>query len=344
MDVHTGDIIAMASSPTVNPNDSIDRLPPGEIARRNDPILRPQRNRATQDNYAPGSIFKPIVGLACLEAGLNPNETIYNPGYFGFRSGGKPIRDLAKPGKYNFQDALVHSSNTYFITNGLKAGIESIVQLGQRLHLGEGVGLRTKQETKGIFPNLRKVSSNWYEGDTANICIGQGKMAVTPLQMAVMTAALANGGKVLWPRLVDRVESWNPGADSASFLFEKGRIRDELRVNPANMKILHEAMLKDTETGGTGAKAAVPGLEICGKTGTAQVMDEHSRVIGGTTWFASFAPYANPRYAVVVMVETEVNAGTGGSLCAPISGNIYKALLERERSQASKGQGLAKSN
>ena len=114
-------------------NDSVQGFPPGEIDRRNDPKLRPEINRATQENYAPGSIFKTVVGLVCLEAGLDPNETINNPGYYQFRSGGRPVKDLAAPGQYNFERALVKSSNTYFIQNGLKAGIENIIRLGQRL-------------------------------------------------------------------------------------------------------------------------------------------------------------------------------------------------------------------
>src|SRR5205823_9556564 len=124
---------------------------------------------------------------------------INNPGYFQFRTGGKRVNDLALPGQYNFKKALVHSSNTYFIENGLRAGIINIVRLGQNLHLGERTGLQTRQETAGIFPSLKRVSSNWHDGDTANICIGQGEMAVSPLQVAVLMAAIANEGKVLKP-------------------------------------------------------------------------------------------------------------------------------------------------
>jgi cell division protein FtsI/penicillin-binding protein 2 len=102
-------------------------------------------------------------------------------------------------------------------------------------------------------------------------------------------------------------------------------------------------MLADVEDpGGTGTKAAVPGLNICGKTGTAQVMDEHNRTIGETTWFASFAPYEHPRYAVIVMIEMGRNEGSGGGTCAPIAGNIYKAIQERERRGGAKPETLAK--
>jgi len=346
MEVQSGDILALASTPTLNLNDSIQGFPPGEWARRQDAVLRPERNKATQERYAPGSIFKPIVGLACLESGLDPNEMIYNPGFYQARAGVRPIQDLAPPGNYNFKEAVKHSSNTYFITKGLKTGIQNIVRLGQHLHIAERTGLQTRQENAGIFPDERKLGANWHDGDTANICIGQGKMAVTPLQMAVMIASIANGGKVLWPRLVDRVEPQDLSS-TGPLVFEKGRVRDDLGVKPDNLRIVREAMIADVEeSGGTGLQAAVAGLKIGGKTGTAQVMDEHNKVVADTAWFASFAGVSNesPRYAVVVMIETDPNAGSGGKTCAPIAANIYKAVLEREKSIAAKNAGLAKTN
>jgi len=322
MDVRSGDILALASSPAVNPNDFVRGFTPTEMARLNDATLRPQINRATQENYAPGSIFKPIVGLACLEAGLNEKETIYNPGHIYV--GRRYINDLAPPGDYDFRRAILKSCNTYFITNGLRYGIANIVTLGHRLHLGERAGLPTRQETGGSFPDLKRVSSAWRDGDTANICIGQGEIAVTPLQMAVMTSALANGGKVFWPRLVERIESQDPTAMEAPTLFEKARVRDELGVRARHLEILREAMLADTEDReGTGRAAVVPGLRICGKTGTAQVKDEHNRTTGQNLWFISFAPYEKPRYAVVVMAE---GAGSGGGTCAPVAHDIYAAI------------------
>jgi penicillin-binding protein 2 len=170
-------------------------------------------------------------------------------------------------------------------------------------------------------------------------------MAVTPLQMAVTMAAIANGGKVLWPRLVERIESADPTAPEPAVVFEKGRVRDELGVKPEHLKIVHEAMLADTEeAGATGVRARVQGLEICGKTGTAQIMDAHNKTIADTAWFASFAPAGSPRYAVVVMIETDVNAGTGGRTCAPIAGNIYRALREMERGGTNGPLALAKTD
>lgn len=331
MDVHSGDILAMVSSPESDPNYFIQGFPPGEFQRWTNQDLRVQINRATYEIYAPGSIFKTVTGLACLEAGLDPNQTIENPGYIYV--GRRYINDLAPPGRYDFVRALMRSSNTYFITNGTHVGgIENIVKLAHRLHLGEKSGIPTLQDSGGTFPSLQRVNQHWYEGDTANICIGQGEMAVTPLQMTVMTAALANGGKVLWPRLVDRIEPQNPVPGDTPCVFPKGRVRDELGVHARNLQIVREAMLKDTEDReGTGRAAAVPGLHICGKTGTAQVQDPHGRNIGNTLWFTSFAPYEAPRYAVLVMVEWG-EGGFGGTICAPVAHDIYAAILKLEQS------------
>ncbi len=167
-----------------------------------DPRLRPQINRATYARYAPGSIFKTIIGLAALEGGLNPKELFnsapdpQNPNHGIIYVGNHAVHDLAPAGEHNFRDALKLSSNCYFIANGLRAGMQRIAKLGQRLHLAERNGLPTRQEIPGLFPSLQQVEGKWTDGDTANICIGQGAMAVTPLQMAVMTAAIANGGTI----------------------------------------------------------------------------------------------------------------------------------------------------
>jgi penicillin-binding protein 2 len=337
LDVHTGDILALVSAPTFNPNFDTQGFPPGERQRLLDPALRPQINRATYARYAPGSVFKPVVGLAALEAGLDPNQTYtsapdpQNPGHAAYYVGNRRIRDLAPPGPHNFRDALKLSSNCYFIANGLRAGIERIVEIGQRLHLAERSGLPTRQDTPGLFPSLEKVHSHWTEGETANICIGQGAMAVTPMQMAVMTAAIANGGTVLWPRLVQELKPQDPAGGAPPTTFPPGRIRDELGVKPANLKLLREAMRADVEDpDGTGRKAAVPGVAICGKTGTAEIKDEHGVMVGHTTWFVSFAPYEQPLYAVVVMVERDgPERGFGGTLCAPVAHAIYLAIKNR---------------
>jgi penicillin-binding protein 2 len=344
MDVNTGDVLAMASCPTIDPSLYIRGFAPGEYARVTE--LDAEKNRATQENYMPGSIFKPIVAMACLDNGMDPNA-IYqvqpnpeDPAHGCIYLGRRKIRDTARPGNYDFKRALIHSSNAYFIFNGLRTGVDKIVELGERFHLGERIGLNTRQETPGTFPDESKIHSGWTDGDTANLCIGQGWIDVTPLQMTVVAAAIANGGKVLWPRLVDRIESQDSLSGEPPEIFPKARVRDTIGVKPSTLRILQEAMLDDTENPEGTAYQAFHGspvntqLRVCGKTGTAQVQDVSGRLKRHDVWFLSFAPYGNPRYAVVVFVE---GGSSGGGTCAPIARKIYEAILEREKSSAHNG-------
>ncbi len=336
MDVNTGDVLSLVSLPASDPNYFIKGFPVDELSRWKDEELGLQKNRATREIYQPGSIFKTIVALACLERGLNPNEEYTvepnprDPAHGIINVGRDSFKDTVSPGKYNLRRAIARSSNAYFIHYGLRYGIEHVVELGRRLHLGERCQLPTMQDTDGKFPSVRQLGSGWFDGDSANICIGQGRMAVTPMQMTVMTAALANGGKVLWPRLIARYEPQDPASTEPVEVTPSGRVRDELGVKQQSLMTLRSAMLAETEDPeGTGYPAfsayyrAGGRLRVCGKTGTAQVKDERGRLVDYITWFASFAPYEQPRYAVVVMVESGTS---GGGTCAPVAREIYKAL------------------
>jgi penicillin-binding protein 2 len=334
MDVRNGDVLAMVSSPTFNPDYSQN-----DQTRMLDSTLKPENNRAMQENLAPGSIFKTVVAIAALENGLNPNEVYQvqanpeDPEKGCIYIGRRKIRDTAPPGEYNFKKAFIHSSNSYFVNYGLRvAKVENIVRVGRLFHLGERTGLFPGHETKGNFPTPDEIlGADWRDGDTANLCIGQGDIAVTPLQMAVVVSAIANGGNVLWPRLVQRVEPLEGTTGRVITNFPAGLVRDQLAIHPRTLAILREAMLADVmdKDGGTGTAAAVPGLKICGKTGTAQVEDSAHRLVGYNFWFSSYAPYENPRYAVVVMVES-TGKGSGGKICAPIAGDIYEAILKKD--------------
>jgi penicillin-binding protein 2 len=335
MDVRSGDVLAMVSSPTFDPNDFADGISQDKWQKLQD--LTAEKNRATYENYAPGSIFKTVVALAALENGLNPNEIFNvqknpeNPDKGMIYVGRRKIKDTAPSGDYDFKRAFIHSSNSYFIHVGLQAGVEDIIRIGDKFHLGERTGLFARQETGGDFPKLENVASSaWRDGDTANLCIGQGAIAVTPVQMAVMVSAIANGGKVLWPRLVDRIEPQDLASGEAATNFPSGVLRGELGVHLRSLQIVRDAMLADVNSSeGTGTAAAVDGLQICGKTGTAQVQDIHNKLTGYNFWFASYAPYENPKYAVVVMVES-TGSGSGGTICAPIAHDIYETILKKE--------------
>ncbi|HNQ74544.1 MAG TPA: penicillin-binding transpeptidase domain-containing protein [Verrucomicrobiota bacterium] len=343
MEVHSGNILAMVSSPSYDPNRFTRRISHRDYQR----ILESTalRNRVTAEQYQAGSVFKLIVALAALETPaarfdpLEEYEVKANPatGRGIIWVGNHPFRDTVSPGLYNLERAIVKSSNAYFIALGLRPGVfERVIELGHRLHLGERFPadcLPLRQEAAGHFPSLEQIrKSSWQDGDTANICIGQGQMDVTPLQVAVMISAVANGGTVVMPRLVDRYIA--PDSLAPTQITARGRIREQLGVSARHLKILHEAMLAETESPeGTGRYVQGCGYRVCGKTGTAElpVMREDGSGRKNTTWFGSFAPYAAPRFAVVIMVE---NGVSGGATCAPIAHDVYVALKAWETRNA----------
>jgi len=333
MDCRNGDLLAMVSNPAYDPNIFLKRLSMEDLEKLNDVVLRPQINRATQGIYQPGSIFKIISGLAALEAGVMTAQTVIT-NHGAYHLGNETILDrLAPTGEYDFRRAFLKSCNTYFIEFGLRAGLEKILDLGDRFYLGQKTDLPIMQNNGGIFPSMesirlaRQKGRLWTEGNTAHVCIGQ-EIAVTPMQMAVMTAAIANNGRILWPRLVQKIQSTDPMSREDATRTFPSRIRGELGVRPAHLQLIRQAMLDDVEDReGTGQKAFVPGFRVCGKTGTAEVT-QGKKVVGQITWFVSFAPFENPRYAVVVMVE---NGTYGGQTCAPVAQKIYQEIHRRER-------------
>ncbi len=351
VDVTNGDVLALVSSPSYDPGDFLQ----GISAERwtnylNHPVLRPMLNRATQGAYPPGSIFKIVTGLAALESKLDP-EALFEvksdpqrPGYGAYYLGRRSIRDTARPGRYDFRRAFLRSSNSYFIHHGLLAGRERLLDMGKRFFLGERIGLPLRQEVRGFFPYAREVRWQWTEGNVANACIGQ-EITVTPLQMALLTAAVANGGTMFWPRLVSRLDPPEPGPNEKPVELPP-RVRSSLEVDRAHLQLVREAMLMDTEeTEGTGFAAfherdrrtpALKFLRVGGKTGTAEI-EENGRTVDYITWFTSFAPHDTPRYAVVAMVE---GGNSGGGTCAPIVRQVYQAI-EKQTARGLQPAGLA---
>jgi penicillin-binding protein 2 len=339
MNVRNGDVIAMVSSPEINPVYASNS--PTYLS---DSKLTPEINRASYASYIPGSIFKPVIALAALENGLNPKE-IYqvqpnpeDPQHGCIYVGSRKIKDTVHPGSYDLRRAIQQSSNAYFIYNGLRTGIDKIIVLGEKFHFGERENLPTLQDAHGIFPTFERVKkSDWHDGDSANIFFGQGEVNVTPMQIATAYSAIANGGTVFWPRLVERIEPQDPTSGEPPTIFQSGLVRDRIDVSQHSLRLLGDAMMSETEDpAGTGYSAfhlhGDPlNWRVCGKTGTAQREDEHRKIIGWNYWFASFAPYENPRYAVIVMVQSEMG-GSGGSVCAPIAHDIYEEILKKANS------------
>ena len=380
MDPRTGDLLSLVSLPGFDSNKFISGFSRKEITRLNDSRLNRWLNRATGSggvSYPPGSIFKLISAVAYLEEGLiDPAEKVYNPGYFRDSRlyPNYELDDTAPPGDYDFIRAFKRSSNTYFIHHALKPdgqtdqwrqGKRILLDWGNRFRLGQktlaslpGDLPSPIRESGGYFPardnKLKKMNQfgekvGWAAGDVGNLCIGQGEITVTPLQMAVMTSAVANGGKVLQPRLVKRIDSQRAFAQAQNRVIPV-EVLDDLHLKPETVALMHKAMLADVaDRDGSGRAARVPGMAIGGKTGTAQKKvptgkyDPRSGVrlfrTDHVTWFVSFAPVESPRYAVVVMVES---GESGGTTCAPIAGRIYRAIRDLKREREKGASSLAK--
>ncbi|HEV8542154.1 MAG TPA: penicillin-binding protein 2 [Verrucomicrobiae bacterium] len=322
----TGDILAMASAPSYDLNMFVRPRDFGtnDWDRLRDDVLTPQYNRALQGAYHPGSTFKILVALTCFENGImGPEDTMTHPGYY--KLGKRPIHDLAPAGTYNFKEAFKHSCNSYFIDFGLKAGVEKLEEMGQRFNLGQKTGVvQPALEQAGYFPSIgQKVTKDgerWTDWHSAILCIGQGEIMVTPLQMALMVGAVANGGKLLKPRLAVQLE--DPISKTGLESMPPAQVEREINVSPRSLELVRQAMRADVEEeGGTGKLAFIPGMGICGKTGTAQI--KKNGRIDHVTWFVSFAPFDNPKYAVVIMVES---GSSGGGTCAPKAKEIYKTI------------------
>jgi penicillin-binding protein 2 len=327
LDAQNGDILALASTPAYDPNEFVRGLTEDAMDRLLDPAQRPLFNRATHGAYPPGSILKIITGLACLENGLDPSAILHSPGYYRDAkvTGQRTIGDTAPAGDYDFRRAFVLSCNSYFIHHGIRAGLKNLLDTGHRFGLGEIAGLPTRQEVAGFFPIYSEIRDRWRLGNVAHLCIGQ-EITTSPIQIALMVAAIANGGRLFRPRLITRIAPQTEDAETPEEVFPPGRIRRSVTLAPRHLEVLHRAMLADVEDAeGTGKGARVAGFRVAGKTGTAEI--KGGGVRDQITWFASFGPYENPRYAVVVMIESGIS---GGTTCAPVARRIYEAIRDLE--------------
>jgi penicillin-binding protein 2 len=330
-----GDILALASAPAFDPTEFIDGV---STERWNGVLMaepqRPMFNRATYGEYAPGSTFKIIHALALLENGLNPAEALTvgpdprNPRKGAYILGNRAIGDTADPGEYNFHRAFIRSSNTYFIHHGLRLGWEKLLGMGHRFGLGDRTGLRIGEEARGFLPTIGEVRDRGLNvGQLANVCIGQDQITVTPIQMAVAMGAVANGGKIFWPRVVDRLESGDLLSEEKPVAVKPGQLRNQINLPPRVWEVVRSAMRDDVaDDEGTGKATRLKDFAVCGKTGTAEIKGNGRK--DKVTWFTSFAPYEAPRYVVVVMVES---GGSGGGTCAPVAKQIYQFLRDREQ-------------
>lgn len=327
-DPQTGEILALASWPTFDPNIFVPVLNQEAFtAVQNDPAV-PLYPRAFRSAYPPGSTFKTFVGLAALDSGkVKPKTTFSCPpsfavGNFVFRNWKKE-----SAGSLNFAQALTQSCNTWFYQVGIKTGSLAIIDWATRLGLGQKTGIPLKAEDRGNIPNddymLRVHKRRILNGDVANMSIGQGDILVTPLQMAQAMGIIGNGGTFYQTRLVKQVQS----IDNRVIGAYPPRVRDELPISDEIMTTLREGLVGVTEDGnGTARRARVKGIKVAGKTGTAQWGPTSKRQ--NAAWFTGFAPAEAPLYAFSAVYEGNPGEKVGGgSHAAPMIGAALNEMF-----------------
>ncbi len=337
LDPNNGDILAMASWPTINPNWFIPVISTEAFKALNDDPAIPLLPRAYRSSYPPGSIFKVPIGLAALQEHVIEIDDEYScPS--AMEIGRITFRNWKKTGSgsLNFCEALTQSCDTWFYQVGIKTGSKRMGDWAVKLGFGSRTGIPLAAEAGGRIPTdeyMKKVHGRkMLEGDLANFSIGQGDVEVTPLQMAQGMATVGNGGTLYQTRLVKQVQSIDGQIVSAYPV----RARGELGIEPKIMKEMRKAMSQVVSSGsGTGGKASVPGIQVAGKTGTAQWGPKSKERTAA--WFAGFAPAENPKYAFAVVYESDVanaDAIHGGSHAAPLIGKVMREIFKSEAKAA----------
>jgi penicillin-binding protein 2 len=332
LDPNTGDVLALASWPTYNPNLFVPSISLEQLqSLQNDPDI-PLLPRAYRSAYPPGSTFKVAVGIAALEAGAIRSDDQFNCvpaiqiGNVTFHNWKKGDR-----GSLNFVQALTESCDTWFYQVGIKTGAQPIIDWALKLGFGARCGIPLRGEAEGRVPNDEYMKATHgrklLNGDIANLSIGQGDLLVSPLQMAQAMATVANGGTFYQTRLVQQVQSFDNGIVTAYQVRAKRTLdllsetRDQLRIG-----MTHAV----NGGGGTGHQASLDNVEVAGKTGTAQWGPKNKERTAA--WFAGFLPADQPQYAFAAVYEGDVGSKVhGGSSAAPMIADVFKEIYKGQQ-------------
>ena len=315
---NNGEILAMVSRPSFDPNKFAVRIKSSDWKELTSDPDNPLLARATQAQLAPGSTFKPIMALAALETGnITPATTYTCPGGASFY--GHFYHCDQHHGTLDLHRAIAESCDTYFYNVGVKMGIDNIAYYGQMVGYGGKTGVDLPNEASGTMGSqewkLRTQREKWYGGDTVSISIGQGYLTVTPLQMARAIGGLAIGGVWHTPHFL---------------LGSKDDKPKEWALNPDNVQTVVSGMFGVVNEGGTGGGAKIPGVNVCGKTGTAQTASadylKAHKEIKDNSWFVAFAPCEKPEIVVSVLWE----GGEWGKNSAPVARDVIKSYLDKK--------------
>lgn len=322
LDPRTGEVLAMVSRPTFDPNKFAGRIRTQDWKEIMENPDRPMLNRAIQAQFAPGSTFKPIMALAGLETGIaedfhvtcSGGATWYGRYFKCHKKGGH--------GRVGLHPAIVGSCDVFFYALGNRLGIDTIAQYAEMAGLGRKTGIDLPHEAEGLVPStkwkLRTAREKWYAGETISVSIGQGALTVTPLQLAYAIGGIATGGVWMKPHVVRESKAMEPARRA--------------NINIENALQVVNGMYGVVNEGGTAAASRIPGLEFCGKTGSAQLASNEvlkgtaaGRELKDNAWFVGFAP-KQPEIVVVALFE----GGVHGNFAGPIVRDVIKAYFDKK--------------
>ena len=339
MDPETGDILVMASSPSFDQNAFVDGMSHKQWKSLISNPLRPMANKAIQGEYPPASTFKIITAIAGLEEGIiDEKTTIHGPGYYKYGNRVYRCWRHGGHGSVNIVKALTESCDVFFYQVGQKLGIDRLAFYAKACGLGSATGINLDGEAGGLIPTAawkkRRTGIAWQGGETLSVAIGQSYDLATPLQMLVLTSALANGGTRYKPLILKSVKT----VDGDIVIQNKRQVIGKLPASKKTLAIVKKGLWEVVRNPkGTGRIAYIKGIDISGKTGTAQVvgrkndpdlsekdLPDHFK---DHAWFVAYAPSVDPQIAVAVLVE---HGGHGSSAAAPIAREIIRTYLEKD--------------
>ncbi len=323
LDARSGAVIAMASSPSYDISQFVPSLSSSYWGTLNSNPDRPMFNRSTLGEYEPGSIIKPIIGLSLLEHGMPLDERINCPGRSFIGNASIRCASRSGHGSLDLVGAIEQSCNVFFIEEGRVAGLEKLAETLASFGVGKMTGIPLS-ERPGLLPSraelYHRTGRRWNVFETALISIGQGNLHITPLQAALFTAAIANGGTLWRPYLLKEV--LDPGGNV--IFINQPSSRAELNTKKEFLEATHNGMYQSVHSSrGSGRAANSPKIELYGKTGTAEIGHGESR--RKNTWFIAFGEHSGRTYAITVFIEDGIS---GGQTCAPIAKQFFDSWLD----------------
>ena len=327
LDPRTGEVLAMVSRPTPDPNDFAVRIPKEEWRKLNEDPLHPLLNRVIQAQLAPGSVFKIVTATAMLEDKNPPeNFTSFCPGYGTFygRQFKCWVYGKSSHGTVDVRKAIMESCDVFFYNVGMRLGIDRLSYYGSKLGIGHKTGIDLPSEEGGLMPSQEWVERvfhrKWYAGETISVSTGQGAVTTTPLQLARMIGGIASGGVFKQPHMLKDAQTVG---------------EERFTISEHTVEKVTDSMYAVVNEGGTGASLKLAGIELSGKSGTAQVIGYATRERMGkqkkfedNAWFVGYAPKRNPEIVVSVLVQE--SGQHGGTASGPVVRDIIKAYYDKK--------------